>query len=272
MPVASIGGRNLFYDWEDYTPPWKPGEWVVFHHGYARSRHFWYEWLPQLCSDYRCLRFDMRGHGDSAPLGLDEEPTLEALAADVVALLDHVGIERAHFVGESLAGVVGIWLGAFYPERFSSVVLLSTPMKVSPQGRADFAAGAESWEAAFDRLTPGAWARQTMGHRFDPAITDPAYIEWAIGQAARTPVSSLRKYARLIEALDLSTGIPEVKVPTMLVAGGSKLAPPEQAHSLAEAIAGSRLEVLPDARHLVGYAMAEETAALARSFWEGLVP
>ena len=106
MPVASIGGRNLFYDWEDYTPPWKPGEWVVFHHGYARSRHFWYEWLPQLCSDYRCLRFDMRGHGDSAPLGLDEEPTLEALAADVVALLDHVGIERAHFVGERVARVV----------------------------------------------------------------------------------------------------------------------------------------------------------------------
>jgi len=107
-----------------------------------------------------------------------------------------------------------------------------------------------------------------MGHRFDPGTTDPGYIEWAIAQAAATPVDSLRRYADLIEGLDLSAGIPKVKSPALLVTGGSKLAPPEQARFLAERIPGARLEMVPEARHLVGYALPEQTARLARAFWE----
>ncbi|MGZ0189174.1 MAG: alpha/beta fold hydrolase, partial [Alphaproteobacteria bacterium] len=150
------------------------------------------------------------------------------------------------------------------------LVLLSTPVKVSPQGLADFSAGADSWESAFDRLSPADWARQTMGHRFDPAETDPGYIEWAISQAGQTPVESLRRYARLIENLDLSGGIPDVRRPTLMVSGGSKLAPPEQAQFLQKQIPGAQLELIPEARHLVGYAMPEETAALAKAFWASL--
>ena len=271
MPQVSVNGNPLFYRLDDLTPPWRePGEVVLFHHGYGRDHQLWYEWIPLLGPQYRCLRFDMRGHGQSAPLGADEAPTLDGLAADVVGLMDTLEIEKIHFVGESLAGVIGIWLGALYPERVHSLALLSTPVKVSEQGRADFSAGAPSWAEAFERLTPEQWARNTMAHRFDPEATDSEYIEWAIGIAARTPVESLRKYARLIEALDLNDGIPSVRCPTLFVVGGSKLAPPEQARFLQSQIGGARLEVIPEARHLVGYAMAQETAAIALNFWSSL--
>ena len=270
MPTIDISDSSFHYRQDDFTAPWAPGEVVLFHHGYARDHQLWYEWVPLVSHAYQCLRFDMRGHGQSAPLGADENPSLESLAADVVGLMDALEVEKIHFVGESLAGVVGLWLGALYPDRVHSLCLLSTPVKVSEQGRADFSAGAASWEAAFDRLSPREWARNTMPHRFDPDTTDTAYIEWAIDIAAGTPVESLRKYARLIEGLDLNGGIPEVRVPTLFVVGGSKLAPPEQARFLQSQIPGAQLEVLPEARHLVGYATPRETAALALRFWQGL--
>ena len=270
MPQVPVNGGSLFYRLDDLTPPWREHEVVLFHHGYGRDHQLWYEWIPLLGPHYRCLRLDMRGHGRSAPLGAAEEPTLEGLAADVVGLMDELGIEKIHFVGESLAGVIGIWLGALYTDRVHSLSLLSTPDKVSEQGRTDFSAGAASWAEAFDTLTPAQWARNTMAHRFNPDATDPDYIEWAISIAARTPVESLRKYARLIEALDLNGGIPSVRCPTLFVVGGSKLAPPEQARFLQSQIDGARLEVIPQARHLVGYARAQEAAALTLDFWNSL--
>lgn len=270
MPHIALDGQQIFVEVDDLTAPWETSEPVLLHHGYARCHHFWFEWVRELVGNHRCVRFDMRGHGQSDPLPADFWPNLDSLADDTIRIMDALDVEAVHFVGESLAGVVGIWLGAKYPDRMKSLVLLSTPVKVSPQGIEDFSAGAKSWEAAFDSLSPAQWARQTMGHRFDPAETDPAYIEWAVEQAGQTPVESLRRYARLIENLDLSGGLPAVRCPTLLVCGGSKLAPPEQAQFLRDAIPGARLEVLPDARHLVGYAKPAETAALAQEFWRSL--
>lgn len=270
MPFVTVGGRQFFYQLDDFTDPWNPGEVVLFHHGYSRSSKFWYEWVPLIGRQYRCLRFDMRGHGQSDPLPDRYELTLDNLARDAIGVLDALGIDKVHFVGESLAGVLGVVLGARYPDRLHSVVLLSTPVKVSDQGRQDFAAGTGSWESAFDRLSPAEWARQTMPHRFDLETTDPAYIDWAVEENAKTPVESLRKYGRLIENIDFSGGLPAVQVPALLVAGGSKLAPPEQAKFLQSQIPGSRLEVLPNARHLVGYALPEDCARLATEFWAGL--
>ncbi|MEM7249890.1 MAG: alpha/beta hydrolase [Pseudomonadota bacterium] len=268
MADAIIGGRQFGYDRDCFAHPWSTPETVLLHHGYARNRGFWYEWIPALADHYDCVRMDMRGHGASSPLGADEAPTLESLAADTVALMDHLQIDKAHFVGESLAGVVGIWLGAHYADRFHSVVLLSTPVKVSDQGRADFSAGAPSWEQAFDTLSATEWARQTMHHRYDPNTTDPRYVDWVIEQAGNTPINSLRQYARLIEALDLTGGIPTVRVPSLLVVGGSKLAPPEQASFLASHIENATTEFIPSARHLVSYSHPHEVVGLARAFWK----
>ncbi len=267
MPKVSVGGGQLYYELDDFTDPWQPAETVLFHHGYARNHKFWYAWVPLIGREYRVLRFDMRGHGQSAPLAEGYEPTLDNLAADTIGLLDALGIDRVHFVGESLAGVIGLWLGAHYPDRMRSLLLLSTPVKVSEQGRRDFSVGTGSWATAFDRLSPAEWARQTMPHRHDPETTDPGYIEWAIGENAQTPIDSLRKYAHLIENIDFSGGLPPIKVPTLLIAGGSKLAPPDQARFLQEQIPGSRLEVIPNARHLVGYALPEECARVGLEFW-----
>jgi 3-oxoadipate enol-lactonase len=270
MPRISLGDHALFYRLDDFTDPWNPGEAVLFHHGYSRNHTFWYAWVPAIGRHFRCVRFDMRGHGQSDALPPDLEPSLEQLAADTLEVMDALGIEKVHFVGESLAGVLGIWLGAHHADRLHSLVLLSTPVKVSEQGRADFAAGASSWAAAFDRLTPAEWARRTMSHRFDPETTPPGYLEWAIAESAKTPVDSLRKYARLIEGVDLTGGIPPVRCPTLQIIGGSKLAPPDQARFLQQCIPGSRLEVVAGARHLVGYAKSAECAERCLAFWRGL--
>ena len=84
-------------------------------------------WEPQiqaLSAHFRVIAFDHRGHGDS-PV----PPTPYAIAnlgADVVALLDHLGIERASYAGISIGGMAGIWLGANAPTRLDRLMLMCT--------------------------------------------------------------------------------------------------------------------------------------------------
>lgn len=265
MPQVPVGPSPLFYELDDFTDPWQPAQTLLLHHGFGRNGRFWYAWVPLLARYLRVLRLDMRGFGQSpAPFGW--QPTLDGLVADVVGLLDAVGLERVHFVGEALAGVIGVELGARHPQRLHSLTLVSTPVRVSEQGRRDFALGTASWADVYDHIAPSEWVRRTMAHRFDPARTPPAYVDWAASQIAHVPREVLKRYAQLILDLDYTAGLPHVSVPTLVIAGGSKLAPPEQARFLAEHIPDSELVLFPEERHMVGFARPGECVAAVLDF------
>src|SRR4051812_37071807 len=92
-------------------------------------------WDPQadaLAERFRLVRYDIRGHGASPvpppPYSIDD------VGADLVALLDHLGIERAHVAGLSLGGMTGMWLGANAPERLDRLLLLCTSAELGAPG------------------------------------------------------------------------------------------------------------------------------------------
>ncbi|MEI9803267.1 MAG: alpha/beta fold hydrolase [Pseudolabrys sp.] len=82
------------------------GPWVMLSHGLATDMTMWDELTAALKGRYRILRYDARGHGESAaPAG---DYTLDMLVADAVGILDAAGVEQTHFVGLSMGGMVGL--------------------------------------------------------------------------------------------------------------------------------------------------------------------
>jgi 3-oxoadipate enol-lactonase (EC 3.1.1.24) len=76
------------------------------------------------------LRYDTHGHGQTTKRG---KVTLAQLGEDVISLLDHLNIAKAHFCGISMGGLTGIWLARFAPERFSSITVANTAAKIGEQ-------------------------------------------------------------------------------------------------------------------------------------------
>lgn len=126
---ATINGIRVVYDVSgaEGGPP------VVLHHSLAMNLSLWDELAAVLAPRYRVIRFDARGHGQTE--ATKAPYTFEALAADVVGLMDHLEVARAHFVGLSMGGMVGQYLGLLHPDRFASLTLASTSSRVPPEGR-----------------------------------------------------------------------------------------------------------------------------------------
>src|SRR3954462_9011659 len=119
MAKAVINGITVHYQTKG------AGRDVVLVHGITSCIAQWYvEVLPSLAPQYRVTAYYLRGHGltDATPSGY----TSEGLALDLLALLDHLGIESASIVGHSFGGAVGLHTALLRPERVNGVVLLDT--------------------------------------------------------------------------------------------------------------------------------------------------
>lgn len=108
----------------EYSIDGERGPWVIMSHSLGCTLEMWDAQVPALQGRYRVLRYDTRGHGRSE--GTSGLYTLEMLAQDALGLLDHLGIERAHWVGFSMGGMIGQTFALRYPQRLLSLVLADT--------------------------------------------------------------------------------------------------------------------------------------------------
>ncbi len=119
MPIAEINGQGIYY--EDSGGD-KPA--VMFLHGFLFDHTMFDPQVAYLKDAYRCVRFDARALGQTR---WDGKPfTLNDTAADAIALLDHLGIARAAFVGMSQGGYALVRIARRYPDRVTAAVFLST--------------------------------------------------------------------------------------------------------------------------------------------------
>src|SRR2546425_3600035 len=150
-------GVTLYYEDDDFTNPWAEAPTILLQHGFSRSGRFWYNWVPLLGAEFRILRPDMRGMGQSIMDAEKYEPSLQIFADDVRQLLDHVGMASVVFVGESFGGIIGLGFAHAYPERTRALVLCNTPCRLPhAELRQRFAAGGD-WDATL-RQGVGTWS------------------------------------------------------------------------------------------------------------------
>jgi 3-oxoadipate enol-lactonase len=219
-------------------------------------------WEPQtaaLAARFRLLRYDSRGHGRSS---VSSGPyRIETLARDALGLLDALGIERAHFCGLSIGGLVGIWLGAHAGSRLRRLVLSNTAARIG---------SAESWNARIEGVRRdglAALAPTMMERWFTPAFRGGHREPVARAQAllAACPPEGYMGCCAAVRDADLASDARAIRVPTLVISGRHDPATtPEQGRALADLIAGARYVEL-EAAHLSNVeAAAAYTDAVAR--------
>ncbi|MGO4777205.1 alpha/beta fold hydrolase, partial [Lysobacter sp. 2RAB21] len=106
---------------------------LVLSNSIGTDLSMWDAQIPALTRHFRVLRYDTRGHGGSdVPAGAY---SLDRLGGDVIEMLDALRIERAHFLGLSLGGMIGQWLGVHAPERIDRLILSNTSAYLGPAGQ-----------------------------------------------------------------------------------------------------------------------------------------
>lgn len=205
-------------------------------------------WSPQvgaLAARFRVIRYDARGQGGShAP---PPPYSVSQLGADAVALLDHLGIDRAHLCGVSLGGLVTIWLAAHRPDRLHRAVHANTAARVGTT---------DGWNARIAAVRDGGMSsiRDLVMERFFSErfrAEEPAIID-GIGGAldAHDPDGYIGHCTALRDA-DLRRAVGSIHVPSLVIVGAADVStPPEDGRWLHDRIPGATLVELDDAGHL----------------------
>ena len=211
MPHVRTGDFDCGYADDCFAEPWLDHEVILIQHGFGRNGEYWRSWVPDLAREHRVIRRDMRAHGGSSAGADGHTWSVEGLAEDVVAFLDALGLDRVHYVGESVGGITGIALGALHPQRFSSITLVQTPLRLG-QPLQDALRGAyPKWSDALRDLGPGGWASQNR----PPG--DP-HTEWNRVQWDRCDAEALIRLSDATLHVDVSDLVPKVSVPTLILA------------------------------------------------------
>lgn len=209
MAYADINGARLWFEVRG------EGEPLLLHHGYTASRVNWMPVAERLESRYQIILMECRGTGQSehTPDGY----TLEQYAADVIGMLDHLGIDRVSFAGHSMAGGVGYLLALNHRERLERLILMA-PIpaegvgQITPELREERLAERRRGdrEAILDRY-------RAMQFR-DDVETE----EWFMDRAEHILSVSeghFERGAESMQALDVAHRLSEIITPTLMIAG-----------------------------------------------------
>jgi len=227
MSVAELGSTRIHYRIDG-----SPGQPVlVLSNSLGTNLEMWAPQIAGLSEHFRVLRYDTRGHGQS---GVPPGPyAMSRLAADVVDLLDHLGIAKAHFCGLSMGGITGMRLALDFPERIDRLVLSNTAAFIGPP---------ENWTARAEKV-------RAEGME---SIADAVLARWLtpdFAQAHGELVAQLRRmlvatdpegYAAnccAVRDADLREEVRNIAAPTLVIAGSGDIpTPPSDAAYLVRAI------------------------------------
>jgi 3-oxoadipate enol-lactonase len=222
--------------------------WLTMSNSLATTHRMWDPQIEAFTRQYRVLRYDKRGHGETevAP----GPYSFELLADDVLALLDALQIQRTHFVGLSMGGMTGMTMALRRPAVLRSLVLCDTTSR-DPlgdpalwQARIDAVNAGGSMEPLVDSTLARFLTKDTITRR--PEVTD------AVRAMVRsTPVAGYVACCQAISKLALTERLPEIGVPTQIVVGADDPATTvDMSRVINRGIAGSELVILKDAAHL----------------------
>jgi 3-oxoadipate enol-lactonase len=244
------------------------GEAVVFSGSLGSDHRMWEPQAKALADNgYRVIRYDHRGHGSSpSPAG---PYAIGDLSEDLFALLDSLGIGRAHVVGLSLGGMTAMWAGAHQPERVASLVLCCTSAKLGPP---------ESWAARAKTVRANGLAsiaHAVVSRWVTPgyAAANPERAEFLRGMFTESSPEGYAECCGAIERMDLTADLPLITAPTLVIAGaGDTATPPEHGRRIADAIPGARLEIVDGAAHLGNFEQPARFADLILGHVKGVSP
>lgn len=248
MPVVITHDTSIDYD------VYGDGPTLLLISGLGFGRWGWFKQVPTLARHFRTITFDIRGEQNLAHGVAD-------LCAEVVALLDYLGVQKAHVLGTSLGGFVAQELALKRPDLVDRLILVCTSYGgVGPEPM--------SFEALGKMLGWGSLSSESAVRQGLEAATSDAYraqnpdefdliMHWRLADSP-----SLSEYSQQVMAgarFDASRNVGEITSPTLVIHGTEdRYVPVANAVALAEAIPNAKLRILDGAGHLVFIEQAKE--------------
>lgn len=262
MPFASLEGRQLHYTDTGGDQPA-----LIFLHTYTTNGSMWDGMIARFAPMFRCIAPDLPGHGRSEPSDLPKG--IGSLAEDIVRLLDHLQIERAHVCGLSIGGMIGQHLGFDYATRMRSLVLACTSAAIP-------SAAQIVWEERLEVLrTKGLWAQvgETVERWYGAGLLEsfgPADLDPIGRMIASTSLAGALTCGEAVKQHDTRSRLGDILAPTLVIGGDlDQSFAPEHAKALADGISGAKLVMIPGAGHLAPVQQPDAFDAAMRAFFEG---
>jgi len=239
MPFAEVGDLRTHYTLTGEKDPV-----LVLSNSLGTDFSMWDPQLPELQRRFRVLRYDTRGHGESSMTPGDY--TIEQLGRDVLGLLDFLRLNRVHFCGLSMGGMIGIWLGINAPERLRRLVLCNTAACIGTR---------EVWNARIatarrEGMKPIAAA--VVERWFTPAFraSSPEKVAPARRMLENASPEGYAACCAAIRDMDMREMVARIETPTLVIYGASDpVIPLAEIDFLAHRIAGAK-QVELEAAHL----------------------
>lgn len=224
------------------------------------TRNMWDPQMPAFTAKYRVVRYDRRGHGKSgAPKG---PYSMEMLGRDAIAVLDGLGIKKANWLGLSMGGMEGMWLGANAGDRFDKLILSNTSAHYpDPKPWHDRIATVR--EKGLAAIVPGNMERWfTQGFR----DRSPDRIKWMTDMFMTTPVEGYIGCCHAVASMDHRPLLPKIKTPTLVIAGKFDPATTvENGEYLKANIPGAKIAIV-DAAHIANVEVPDAYTKIVLDF------
>jgi len=235
---------------------------LVLSNSMGTTLSLWEPQLAALSAHFRVLRYDTHGHGQTTKRG---KVSLAQLGEDVIALLDHLHIDKACFCGISVGGLTGLWLARFAPERFYGFALANTAAKIGDQA---------SWLSRARAVRQEGMevvAAGTADRWFTPAFRQhaPEVVEQLVHQLTHMDPEGYAEGCEALAAADLRAEVSGITAPVLIIAGqNDPVTTVADADYLYKSIAGSQRVTLL-ASHLSNVEAADEFTAALLTYFRG---
>ena len=229
MPFVEVGELRTHYALTGAKNPV-----LVFSNSLGTDFSMWNPQMADLERRFRLLRYDTRGHGQSSVTPGDY--TIEQLGRDVLSLLDSLRLDRVHFCGLSMGGMIGIWLGIHAPNRLHRIVLCNTAARIGTK---------EIWNARIATVRKDGMksvAAAVVERWFTPEFRASHGEEVAKAQQMleNSPPEGYAACCAAIRDMDQREEVARIKIPTLVIYGGrDPVIPVSEAQFLTDRIRGA---------------------------------
>jgi 3-oxoadipate enol-lactonase len=226
-------GNELFYRDDWLGAPWVKPEIALLIHGNDESSVSWFGWIPQMAQEFRLLRPDLPGFGNSS-IPQNFEWSMPNLATTLARFLDHLGVDAAHIIGAKMGGAIAMQFAADYPQRTRTLTIVSGPVR------------------PVDSKLPFSAPSSTAQQRRLGTSASKELVEYWNTLMGSTKPQTKSGMAKVEGALNMESVLPRIAAPTLVITSDrSALQSVDTVLRYQQKIPNSRLLVLPsDAYHL----------------------
>jgi 3-oxoadipate enol-lactonase len=249
MPFVATNGITMYYEVHGQGPA------VVLAHPGGGNHLSWWQQVPAFVRTHTCITFDHRGHGSTRDL--PDDPGAAAYGQDLVGLLDHLGIQKAAIVGQSMGGWTGVGVAQGYPERVSALVLANSTGGIRDPELDAHLNATKTWRPR--QIWAGAYAPDFPQREPARAFLYQQITAWNVHRPANLGAQ--------LELVHSAVPIVAWQIPTLFLTGeGDVLLPSRLVERVAQQIPQARFVQLPGTGHSPYFEKPEEWNQIVLEF------